>query len=464
MRRLRIGFLPFYVDYYEGICKEFPREKAAVAAGCARVLERFGEVNWDGALITSAAAASERGRAVTAWEPDCVVIVTTIAVFGGISWAAVSQLKAPVLIWNHQLIESVDDGYAMEDIVRNTGQIGVQALANTMVREGRRFRVVTGCEGSREVEEAMARFFRVMEVVAAIRNARLLSVGGAFELMSDIVIAEKELAERLGPRIVHVTAQELTRRYLEVDEAGVAAHARAVRAEHVLDDLTEEEFNRSMRLSVAFAGLVAEARADGGTFNCHADVCLRNPAIGITGCLCHGEQNAKGRPFTCTGDIPTAIAMLLLKRLTGVSMYTEVQVMDKRRDAIVIANSGEGEEAIRRPGGRSTIIGNTNFRGTCGRGASFAYPLAPGPATLVSFTPAPGGYRLIAAEGEILEDTLPDAGALAGFFRFAHVSLADGYTKWMEAGAVHHAATTLGHWDQDLREICRWLEIEYMKI
>ena len=47
-------------------------------------------------------------------------------------------------------------------------------------------------------------------------------------------------------------------------------------------------------------------------------------------------------PPLTVGDLPTALGMLILKRLTGVSMYTEVQVMDERRRALVIANSGEG--------------------------------------------------------------------------------------------------------------------------
>ena len=43
---IRIGYLPFYVGYYEGICPEFPTEKLAVAERCAAALKQFGEVVW----------------------------------------------------------------------------------------------------------------------------------------------------------------------------------------------------------------------------------------------------------------------------------------------------------------------------------------------------------------------------------------------------------------------------------
>ena len=462
--RLKIGYLPFYVDYYEGICPDFPVEKAALAKRSYDRLAKFGEVIWDGTLVVDVATATAAGQALAAKKPDCIVVVTTIAVFGGICWAALQHLKAPILVWNPQLIETVGSGYSMEAIVRNTGQIGTQALANTLVRNGRLFRVLTGYEEGERTEKELRRFFLVVATVNALRTARLLAVGEVFGLMTDIHIDEANLARRIGATVSHVSSEELTQRYLAISDATVRDRLREMRGAYTVTELTEDEASRSARLCAVFCELVEEHRADAGTFNCHIGVCIRNPAIGITGCYSHGIQNSMGRPFTCTGDLPTALAMLLLKRLTGVAMYTEVQVMDEHRNAIVIANSGEGEEGIRREGCPAVVIGNTNFRGIHGRGASFAYPLAPGPATVLSFTPTAGKYRLIVAEGEILEATLPDTGALAGFFRFAHTDLHTGYTRWMEAGAVHHAATTKGHWNREIAEVAEWMGFELISI
>jgi len=148
-------------------------------------------------------------------------------------------------------------------------------------------------------------------------------------------------------------------------------------------------------------------------------------------------------------------------------MYTEVQVMDEIREAIVIANSGEGEDRIRREGCPSVVRGNTNFAGLHGRGASFAYPLQPGPATLVSLTPMKRGvkaFRLVVAEGTILDDSLPDSGALAGFFRFQNADAWSAYERWLEAGPVHHAATTTGHWSAELEMVARILDLEFVSI
>jgi len=463
---LRIGFLPFYVDYYESICAEFPREKKALAQRCAKTLSSFGEVVWDGELIGDTTRAASVGKMLAGEKIDCVVVVTTIAVFGGICWEALRHLDTPLLIWNAQQIRSIDKNYSMVEIVRNTGQIGTQALTNTLLREGRRYRVVTGYEKSKQTQTDLARFFRVVLTVSAIRNARLLDVGGCVPLMSDIEVDDKDLAKHLGPHVVHVKTDTLVRAYDRVPKSQVANHIRRLKRSHRVRDITSDEMVRSVQLCEAFSALVEKHRADAGTLNCHG-ACWRNPKIGITGCYSLGVQNAEGRPFTCTGDLPTAVAMLLLKRLTGTAMYTEVQVMDEQRRAIVIANSGEGEDGIRRKRYKSTIVGNTNFTGVHGRGASFAYPLASGPATIVSLTPTPKGdkpYRLIVAEGRILEDRLPDTGSLAGFFRFEQEDIYAAYTRWLQAGPVHHAATTPGHWVDELADVADLLDIECCKI
>ena len=285
--------------------------------------------------------------------------------------------------------------------------------------------------------------------------------------MTDIQIDEATLAEHIGTRIVRAGKETLTERYAGVPQAQVDEHVRRLISDYRTEGMTADTFERSARLCEAVQSLVDEHGVDGGTVNCHMATCMRNPEIGITACYSLGVQNTQGRPFTCTGDLPTSIAMLMLKRLTGCAMYTEVQVLDEVRKAIVIANSGEGEEAIRKDGARPAILGCTNFAGTHGRGASFAYPIKSGAATIVNFTPTPKGskpFRLIVTEGQILDDPLPDAGALAGFFQFRNFDVHSGYRRWLEAGPVHHSGTTTGHWAEDLREIAQMLDIEYVGV
>lgn len=159
---LRIGFLPFYVDYYEGICPGFPVEKQAICERLAGMLRERGEVLWDGRMIRDQEQAAAAGGELARQAPDCVVVFTSIAVFSAIPWAALQPLAGPLLVWNAQQIETVAGRYTMEEIVRNTGQIGTQALANTLVREGRPFRVLTGYETAAPTRRGLDAFLGVV--------------------------------------------------------------------------------------------------------------------------------------------------------------------------------------------------------------------------------------------------------------------------------------------------------------
>ena len=341
--KIRIAFLPFYVPYYEGSCSAFPVEKKAICERLAEMLRAYGEVIWDGKMIQDETEAASAGKAAAAAKPDCAVVFTSIAVFASIPRAALEAITCPLLLWNAQQIETVSGSYTMVEIVRNTGQIGIQALSNALMRERRPFRILAGFEGAAHTQRGLAGFFGAIRAVKTLRSARLLAVGDQFVSMLDIAADDNVLRTKLGIEVVRVGSVEWTKRYQTVPAAKVKQRAEEVTHAYPVSDIGDDEMSRSVRLAEALAGLVEEHRAIGGTVNCHGPNCMRNPAIGITACYSLGEQNTQGRPFTCTGDIPTAIAMLILEISDRrVSMYTEVQVMDEKREAIVDCQFGGG--------------------------------------------------------------------------------------------------------------------------
>jgi L-arabinose isomerase len=42
--------------------------------------------------------------------------------------------------------------------------------------------------------------------------------------------------------------------------------------------------------------------------------------------------------------------------------------------------------------------------------------------------------------------------------------LSAAYTRWLQAGPVHHAATTPGHWADELAAMADMLDIEFCSI
>jgi len=458
-RPLQIGFLPFYVDYYESLSPDFGPGKREEIRRCRAMLTAYGQVVGPDGPICDVEMARAAGRELRESGVDCIVALCVIAVFAEISDAALEGLDQPLLLWHCQDIATVDAGYSMVEIVRNTGQIGVQALANVLARRGRPFRALCASRHSAATADGLTAFFTLTSAALAVRGIRVLQIGEIFPGMADVLISEDH-RRALGINVRSHHAGALTRVYLDAPQSEVDAELDFMKSAWTLDEITDDELERSARLWVGIRSIVNRESPDCVTINSHGLNCLRNPEIGLTATYAISRLNASGIPCSEVGDIPTVLAMAAARALSGDALYTEVQVLDEERNAIVLANSGESAESLCRAGAPIRLAGNSNFRGLHGRGASFAYPLADGPVTVASLSPVgESGFHLIVMEGEILPEPLPDTGAITGFFRPSHLPLHQAYRAWVEAGAVHHAATASGHLAasfQNLAGLLRW--------
>jgi L-arabinose isomerase len=175
-------------------------------------------------------------------------------------------------------------------------------------------------------------------------------------------------------------------------------------------------------------------------------------------------MTSAGRPFTCTGDIVTAVAMLTTKRLGGAAIYHEIEAIDYETDEVVIANSGEHDLAWLAAGAMPRLRPNDWF---CGKdphcGVCAAFEPAPGPATLVGFTPHPrarGGFRYVVARGALTSRTFTETGTVNGAFRFTDGPVDAAWTRWAGAGVNHHSSATPGDLSVAIVTVARHLGIE----
>jgi L-arabinose isomerase len=218
-----------------------------------------------------------------------------------------------------------------------------------------------------------------------------------------------------------------------------------------------EELERSLRAACAIEDLARCHRLDAGAMNCHVPELRFGEEMGITPCMGLGRATTMGVPWTCAGDVLTAVAMLSTKRLGGAAQYHELEAVDYDTGELVLASSGEYDLALA-PGSRPRLIRNDWFASDPRQGACACFSAGPGPATLVAFAQIGDAYRLIAAEGEFSGRSFPATGTANGGFRFARGL--EGWTRWCHAGANHHSSATRGALGSQLQLLGRFLGVE----
>jgi|SRR5579859_3379610 len=458
MRKPRIGLLVLYVPFYESIVA-LRDEKIAFAADVQRRIENQADVLSPG-LIDTEDAARAAAMHFSDNDVDAVVVVPAVAVFGAMGWAAIESLDVPICIWNLQPAAAIPEDYDIGELIRNSGGLGVQALANTLARAGRECRVLFSRAGEPPPAE-LAAFLNVARLAKDLGRARFGRIGNVFPRMTDV---RMEAGDWPGAAVVDVAASEFQARYREQTGDLVRQRVADICERHRTFHISDDELDRSARIWLALDRIVSERGLAGGAFNCHGENCLGNPDIGVTGCYAVSAQTSEGRPFSCTGDLPTAIAMWILNELAGSVLYGELDLVDPDANCVLLANGGEGHFAAAE--GAVAVTGNENFAGLHGRGAALSFEPFAGPATIASFTPlnSPKGYRLIVAEGEMVRRRLPRLTVFHSAFRFAGIRADTAFRRWCEAGAVHHVAIATGHWMRELRMIAAMKSFDLVSV
>ena len=221
---------------------------------------------------------------------------------------------------------------------------------------------------------------------------------------------------------------------------------------------------RSAAVAVALERAMVEAGAVAGTVNCHGPWFRTSDAVGIPACLAVVREASAGRPVSCTGDQPTALALLLARRVAGAALYCECYTPESETGLVLVAAGGEGDPAWADPDEPRVLEANDHYPGACGEGTSAAFALRRGPATLLSLSPTARGWTLAWATGAIEESRYRDLRGPNGMFRFDSGPADMALERWIGSGATHHNALAPGRLDVEVPALAAALAIEHVRV
>lgn len=449
-QRLRIGLISVYFPLFDDVMPaDFRKERELAAGEFAETLRAEFDVLYPG-LLTSEEDGSRVNATFRAERLDAIVFAPSMAAPPSFALVALEGLDAPVVVWNAPAGGRLGDDITQADATANSTQVGSVMLANVLVRTGRPFVAVTASLDDRAGLDRLLRTVRGAAAATALRGAIALRIGDPIPGYADVEATSEQLAS-LGVSERRVSIEELNEAFRQASPA---------RPNHWHGSADP----RSTRLAGALADLVERHRASLGTVNCHGDWLRFNPEIGI--CACLGVSLLTGRdvPFSCTGDQPTALALLIARRLSGRALYCEFYAPELDTGLMLLAAGGEGDPAWADASG-VRIEANHHYPGLKGAGAAIAFDLEPRPATVISLSPiSSSGWRLVWATGEIVETRYRRMGGPNAMFQFDTGPSNQVATSWIESGATHHNALALGRLDDEIPVVAGALGVEAVRV
>ncbi|MCY3561230.1 MAG: hypothetical protein OXH20_08710 [bacterium] len=451
-----------------------PTDGAAEAAGAA---SNGLELACAGLLDTPETAAALADG--VAGDLDVIVVVICMAAPSTHGLAFLDRFSGvPVVIWSLQRSRNIRAGFDASDITSAGTAVGTPQLTNMLARAGRPHEIVVGALHDASCHRRLARAVRAAATASALGRARIARVGQPPAGYACVDTDAEALRRATGIELVEVDPAALRRRIVTVpSEVTERLAAEAESAADIAADLLADvpgdpgasglaassAGRRSLAAAAALEALDDELGVAAGAMNCHVPELRFGADVGIAPCYGLGRETSRGVPWTCAGDVLTAVAMLVGRRLGGAALYHELEVIDFDTGEVAIANSGEHDLAWCPPGVRPRLQPNPWYRDDPLTGASIWFELPPGPASLIGFTPhaaEPSGYRFVVAEGHITERSLPQSPTVGGTFRFAgDAGVGESWRAWAAAGVNHHSAASPGHLAADVATVARYLKV-----
>jgi L-arabinose isomerase len=458
---------PYWDLWEHTIGPDVRQERADQARHFAQVLGDEYEVVYAGQVTDPESAAAAGRRLAEGQVVDAILVLSSMAVPPRTSTALLEQFPhVPVVIWaiydeNMGVSPAFDHG----GITKNGATVGAPMLASALKRSHRHVDVVLGWAGDGSTLERVRERLRSAAVASRVRRARLGVVGSALDGFDHVVTSSDRLHRHLGMTMVQIAPEEFRDEFLAVRSDRVTDRARQFHSQYRLDNVLHSDLERAAQTVVALETICSRHHLDAGAMNCHVPQIRLGAEIGIAPCFALGCLTSTGIPWTCTGDVLTAIAMCLVAKFGGATLYHELEVLDYQTGELVVANTGEHDRRWWSTNQRPAVECNLWFKGIdrrCSLCVSATLPA--GPATLVAFVEAGhGGYRLVTARAEITGRGFANTGTTNGALRFAADPI-ESWERWVAAGAGHHSCLTNPDRRRELRRLAQLLALDLVEI
>ncbi len=233
-----------------------------------------------------------------------------------------------------------------------------------------------------EVSKRIARIIKGVESALTIKNFNLGLIGGisswlVYSKTNPIIVRKK-----LGVNVVNISLDDVYRLYAKVNDNDVLELLEKITGKAENIEVSRNRLIDALKLYVSLKKIINEKKLNAITIKCF-DIIM---SIDTTACLSLSMLNSEGIVAGCEGDVPSALAMILLNRVSNkpVFMGNPSKIEDNK---LMIAHCTA-------PLAAGSYILKTHFETGKGVGIAVKYPRG-APVTLLRFSPNLDIMRII---------------------------------------------------------------------
>jgi len=403
----------------------------------------------DGGMVTTKEQSQAAGDKFRAADVDLVILQLLTYATSYNMLPAVRDLDVPVVLVNVQKKKAPD--YANTDIPTWLGELYACGAVGEMVadleRAGKRHAVITGVVegGDPLVQAEIEDWCRAAQVRRRFRDTNIAQIGRPYPGMMDLYIDETNLYHRMW---LYTKQFDWEKMWAIADHVSDEDAIRA-KAQDILDTFdiedggTIEKVWDMAKYVVAFEQWVRDEQL--GLIASHYDGFAKGIAGKLDFMLIPAFSMLIKQHTACAveGDMKVAMAMSILKTISGTGTLSEMYSIDFNEDVCIIGHSGSGDYDIsqaRKPTMKIVPV----FHGKSGGGYLTQFYPPIGDITYLAITQDRNGvFKFIVAEGVNVDGPIFTFGDTNMRTRFS-IGAREFCNRWSEAGPTHHMAAAVG--------------------
>lgn len=420
----------------------------------------------DGGMVTTKEQAQVAGDKFRAEDVDLVILQMLTYATSYNVLPVVRDLDVPVVVVNVQ--KKAQPDYANTDIPTWLGDLYACGAPGEVVadlnRAGKRHAVVTGVVegGDPAVAEQLEQWCHAAQVRRRLRRTNIAQIGRPYPGMMDLYIDETNLYNRLGLYTKQFDWEKMWAIADNIDDQA-AVDAKAAEILDTFDveggaKVSDEPIQEMAKYVVAFEQWVKDEEI--GLVASHYDGYAKGQAGVLDSMLIPAFSMLIKQGTSCAveGDMKVAIAMSILKTISGTGQLSEMYSNDFPEDIVIIGHSGSGDADIS-TAKKPTLKVVPVFHGKTGGGYLTQFYPGHGTITFLGITQdGDGNFKFVVAEGENVDGPIFTFGDTNMRMKFS-IGAREFMNRWNETGPTHHMAACLGSQTDTILKVAKILNV-----
>jgi len=456
MADFKIGLLVTTLKHQAELTSDFKKiTEDKIKNLVSKKITKYGEIIYPG-LILDINGAKKAEQEFLKNNVDIILILEIGYATSNIPFMAIQKVKKPVIILNTSTRRVINRDFSMvPDAAQEQYILGNIELACLLKRVDRKnYFIVSGLMDDNSLYEKLGEYLKAAQVTKKLENLNLGFIGdSAYPGMMDVVVDEVSVKDKFGINILHLDIKEITDIFKKIkkDEIEIEKERILDNYKNILINKDIEYFNQSIRMAICYKNLILKYNLAGVANYCQATLC--NKQIGVPACMGTVICNTNGIPFSCEGDIGTAIALFITKEISGNSAHVEFSLSDYEKNAILMFHCGNGNLNFARNKQDIKIIQHPSYAESNFKGTSFEFSCKSGEATLLNISMEKEcSWKMVINKGEVKYFEPVNIGVPQAWWK-VDSNIDDYIEKFCIAGPSHHMALAYGNLENVLTKI-----------